>query len=372
MNKIELRKGLYALYIDDIQITPYEWDGLYVNEKKNMVILITNNKVAVYDICDKKIIFEMSEVDQVQVHDNERIMVGKGYKDALYSIDGDVLLDFFEGFIFPMNNYYVLKSKEKYGIALLDGTVVVPIKYDDIAEEKSHIIVTLNNKKGVYNLKGELVLNTEYDRIGVFDNYIITVPDEGNVCRRQIYTLDGKKLICDRDDVFSISDDYAGILVETQSRGDGYSLYSFDGQIILKCYDYIEIGDNSSDGAIIARKNGEYGLFDLIGNELLPCEYKNIVFGGMNHYEAGIVSFWNSIGQRGVYSLKERRIVVPIKKYTSIESYKNGICELISEDNEHGYYITEADKFIATEDINITKTGKYEFLVNGEWKMLEI
>jgi len=368
MSMIELKTSKKALFIDGEQITEYEWEEFFVNEKQNKVILRTNQKVAVYDLNTNEIVFNMVDLDQVQVHDNERIMVGKGTKDAMYSIEGNVLIDFFEGCIFWMEHYYILKVKEKYGIASKDGTVKTDIIFDDIAFENSHIIVTLDKKKGVYNLNCEKVLNIEYDQIGVFDKYIITVPDQYDTCRRQIYTIDGKKLILDCDNVFCISDNYAGILVEIMSNRR-YSLYSFDGAPILEGYSNIEFGDEIADKSIIAAKFGKVGLFDLDGKELLPCEYKRMLHGAGSSYEANLVTIIDDKDRRAIYSTKEKKFVLPFGKYKSIKSYKKGICDLVSEDNVHRYYLTKADIFIKADDVNITKTGRYEFKINDRWEM---
>lgn len=371
MSVIEFKTSKKALFIDREQITQHEWDDYFVNEKQNKVILRTNHKFAVYDLNTKEIVFNMSGLDQVQVHDSERIMVGKGNKDALYSIDGTVLINFFDGCIFWEDNFYVLKMNEKYGIASNDGKTKIDIIFDDIACESSHIIVTLNKKKGLYNLKCEKVLDAEYDQIGIFDKYIITVPDKDDICRRQIYTIDGKKLIVDCDNVFCISDNYVGILVEITSNRR-YSLYSFDGTPILEGYSHMEFGDEIADRAIIAAKNGKAGVFDLDGSEILPCKYKRISYGAGSSYEAQLVTVIENHDKRAIYSTKERKFVLPFGKYKSIKSYKKGICDLVLENNVHGYYITKADRFIEAEDVNITKSGRYEFKINDKWEMFEM
>jgi len=314
----------------------------------------------------------MCGLDSVQVHDNERILVVKGEQAALFSIDGRTLIDFYNGWIYELDEFYVLKSKEKYGIASKDGKTKTDIIYDDISYEKTNIIVTLNKKKGVYNLNCEAVLSVEFDKIGIYDKYIVTVPNIKNINRRQVYTLDGKKIIFDSDELFWVSSNYAGILIETKAKKDAYFLYSFNGSPILEGYNHMEFGDELADGSIIASKDGKAGLFDLDGKELLPCKYKCIRYGAGSSYEAKLVTVRDDNNRQAIYSTKEKNFVLPFGHYSCIESYKKGICELISKDKVHGYYLTKVKKFIAANDINITKSGRYELSINGEWEMLEI
>lgn len=372
MNNIEFKSTKKALYIDGKQITKFEWDQCFINEKQNKAILTTNHKFAVYDLEIKDVIFNMLDLDQVQIHDNERIMVGKGNKDAIYSITGDKLIDFLEASIYLAGDFYLLKQGDKFGIASLNGEKITPIIYDNIVKEKSFIIVTLGKKEGIFDLDCNMILNAEFDKIGVFDKYIITVPDKKDICRRQLYTIDGLKLILDIDNVFNIADNYAGIMIETTNKRHSYSLYSFDGIPILEEYSYLDPGDEIADRAIIASKEGKMGLFDLEGKEILPCEYKDIRFGAGSSYEANLVTVKDDNDRRAIYSTKEGRFILPFGKYNCIASYKKGVCELVSEEKEHMYYLTNANKFIKADEMNITKSGKYEFRINDKWEMFEI
>lgn len=328
MSNIEFKSTKKALYIDGEQITKFEWDDCFINEKQNKAILTTNHKFAVYDLKTKDIVFNMLDLDQVQIHDNERIMVGKGNKDAIYSIEGDKLIDFIEASIFFVDDFYLLKQGDKFGIASLDGEKITPIIYDNIVKEKSFIIVTLGQKEGLFDLNCNAVLNAEFDKIGVFVKYLITVPDKKDIHRRQIYTIDGLKLILDIDNVFNIADNYAGILVETTNKRHSYSLYSYAGIPILEECSYIELGDEMADRAIIASKEGKMGLFDLSGKEMLPCEYKDIRFGAGSSYEANLVTVKDDNDRRAIYSTKEGRFILPFGKYNCIASYKAGVCGL--------------------------------------------
>lgn len=372
MSNIEFKTSKKALFIDGKQITPYEWDEIYVNDNKGKIILASKHNVKVYDIQTKEVVFEKEFVDAIRIHDKERIIVCKENKEAMYSIDGEILIDFFPGIIFGMVDFYRLQVGSKYGIATLDGRNITPVIYNNVTKEGSHIVVELETKKGLFNFNCEMLLEPEYDNIGVFDNYIITVPDKNDICRRQIYTLDGKKLILDCNNVFCISADYPGILVETKDNNTCYSLYSFDGTPILESYSNMEFGDEIADGVIIAAKYGRVGLFDLDGSEILPCKYQRILYGAGSSYESQIVTVIEDNERRAIYSTKERKFVVPFGKYKSIKSYKKGICDLVLENNVHGYYITKADRFIEADDVNITNSGRYEFKINDKWEMLEI
>lgn len=121
---------------------------------------------------------------------------------------------------------------------------------------------------------------------------------------------------------------------------------------------------------IRVKKDGKFGVVDFEGKEILPIEFEQIQLGeGIPNSPHDYILVKKN-NKYGIYS-NDGRLQVPVE-YEYFKHYKQDNSCLVYNEGVSGYYIIPKKKFVAADDINITKTGIYEFLVGGEWKVLDI
>lgn len=364
-----------ALFLNGKRITEYIYNAFYETEEE--VILYNERQLAIYSKETGKKLYEyertvFKSTIWCEVYKN-CIKIDNGDKYFLVKSDGsiisDKLFDYCRNIRYKGGELIEVTIDGKKGMYDFDAKEVIPVIYDSLSinsKDVGYICVKNNNKKGLYDLKGKVIIDTIYDEIYVYDNCISAYNYDQN--SQHVYSKMGKHLVeVDNKDAYA-KYNKLGILIDDH-KNSIVSLYSNDGKLILKDYEKIIVGDSPNYEVIIAKKNGMYGLFDYSGNELLPCIYSKISMGGTLKSLIGVVFLHTHVGRYSLYSLKEKEIILPFDNYSEVISYKDKICEIVTEDGRHGFYFCEYEKFIMADEMNITKTGKFEFLIDGEWIM---
>lgn len=186
--------------------------------------------------------------------------------------------------------YQVINQDETVGV--LDGKEGKLIIHGDI----SYAVAYLNNDEpyiatkeddGVklYSSSGEVMLEGTFDQIA-------TILSSGNNClvrkgeKYAFMTLDGTAVtdfIYDRYGRFSDNSYYSYVnneeleIVECLpvKEGDVWKILDYEGKEFLN----LEFGDCPmilGDQIVGCNTDGEYGIWDLQGNEIVPCQYDNI------------------------------------------------------------------------------------------------
>ncbi|MCC8113850.1 MAG: WG repeat-containing protein [Bacteroidales bacterium] len=229
---------------------------------------------------------------------------------SVYALDGKCVIPASEGFTtirYDYGNYLFevrLRSNDKYYGGLYDANgnvAVAPVKYESISME---------NKDGnvYYSVKthdGERSLLDENFNpiISVPDKYLIYLYDDNLGRYYTIYDM-------------TLDDHREGLMDET-------------GEIIIHPgkYDYITRDANFFNAYYrVAKKPGgdwAYGICDLMGNEVLPCEYQYI-----------------SNGDDGVIQVEKDRqkytVTTDLSRPTKLDIvYKNGYYYALGSDGKH-------------------------------------
>lgn len=332
-----------ALFVNNERITDYIFDDIWENDTE--IILYSDSIVNIYDKMTGEKIFE-------------RVL-----KDG-------------EFFRFIMDFFYIEKN-DKVWLYTTRGKKFSKRSFDDISIQENYeslklIIVHRGNKQGVYSFAGDKLVACEYDGIKLRKNAIEAHYMEGNHIIVHLYSLKGLLIfpaILHEDQWLSTP---AGIIKKNPKGKKG--LYSIDGKVILsEIYDEIEVSDMydfHKRECIVVKKDDKYGVVNFFGKEILPIEFDDArICDGIPHSERDFILVKKD-NKYGIFS-SDGRLQVPIE-YDYFKSYfKDRTCNAC-KDGTWGFYIIPKKQFVIADDINITKTDKYEIFVNGKWQMIKL
>lgn len=178
--------------------------------------------------------------------------IGKSYEGVINE-KGEVILPMEYEFIYIKHpyDYAIVKQNGKCGIITLDKKIILPLEFDHIeqfsCEMEEVFECTQNNKIGLYDIRaGKFIVPPELD--GTEESFII----EGNPdYEYHIFTKNGLKA-----------------LVKIQS-----GILTFLTDYI---YEYIDHTGMYEDRVRVSQ-NGLWGMTDIDGNLMIPCEYDHIL-----------------------------------------------------------------------------------------------
>lgn len=237
---------------------------------------------------------------------NKRLLI----KDSLFGVadvDGTVLVDPIYQEIEDKNQYFLLHSGKLVGVANPDGKLVVPVEYE-LIRRYSDFYVAVNNKvQSLYNTEGKLLYSGKFENVRyLLDDYfsielkkraLLINARANDVCDSNASmhgVLDGQNIVLRRDslmglfsleyyrEILPISYRAIGMLTNSallrvQQKGN-QGLYDRAGNEVIPI-EYEMILPPEQWGAVKVRKSGFWGLMDTLGNELLPCEFINLAVG---------------------------------------------------------------------------------------------
>lgn len=185
-----------------------------------------------------------------------------------------------------------------YGLKDSDGNILVKPSYDYISSfAGDYAEVTLDDKAGLINREGKLVLPAEFDSVEL--NYEGPARADGTI---GVYDADGYFAIV-QDKLFGFADSNGNVTAKPKYSQDFFTangasatytdmenklhILAADGTdtVLEDKYDKISALEYCS-GLLYVTKNddGDYGLIDWHGNELLPCDYYGITASGDGNY----------------------------------------------------------------------------------------
>lgn len=178
-----------------------------------------------------------------------------------YKHVNEIFLDSGEKKIFDDNGLAIVEKNDKYGVINEKGEEVIPVEYDMVSDffDNGLVAVEKDNKEGALNIRGEIVLPFDYDRI----TGVIHEQRYSNSRQWEIQNL-GSNLI----------------VVENGNVG----LFDENGREIIPCM-YTSFGKVDKDGYFVAYKeeNGKSPvLLNLSGEVIIPEQYESIGESGEN------------------------------------------------------------------------------------------
>lgn len=201
------------------------------------------------------------------------------------------------------------------------------IKIYHLGSNTSYYTVYFNNKYGVIDNKGKTIIEPTYDEM-------IAIPNSS------------KPVFISTYDVNDVDGTYKTKVINEKSEE------------ILKGYNKVEAIDNFDskqniwyeENVLRVLKDGKYGLINLNGDILLPCEYTEIVSlkGVKNNF---LVKKDNKVGL-----VNEKGQFIISKEYSNILTMKEGYKDeyiIVNTENKYGVISTSGKIIIETKYENI-------------------
>ena len=216
---------------------------------KNGELIIKNEK-GEYILADKKFDWQedFSAEGRSKVYYKEKIgfVNKKSQLIAESLIIGSEIYDLiipkdFEWGYYCSEKVFIGLRNDKWGVFDYDGLVIIPAEYDSVVLENGVYIVHKNNKTGVLSETGDTIIRIEYDSITFKDG---------------VY-------LAQRDNKIGIISETGDIIIDVE----------FDTIRKISSVD-------AQEKFYVCTKHSGNGLYNSVGKELLPTEYKHIQFIG--------------------------------------------------------------------------------------------
>lgn len=279
---IVILKGKYGV-IDDNDSTVIPCDFISMDD--------------IYITASKKLFIVRNATNKYGVMSAEKIIIEPMY-DTISNVDGDYLL---------------LKKNNKFGIADMQGNLIIPAEQDLIKQ------VSTNSREAVW----KLISATETKIIKS-----LTIHDE---------TESGSSYV-------SSGEGFASVITDKE--------YDYDKELAALKAKYTVFCLSYDRNLCYCMKDGKTGFANIAKNKRVPPIYDQV--------QAGYVSFNENlliVKLRGMYGLTDEdgKVLVPVKyKYISVSPHKTGVFNIESFDGQYGFYFPNTGKFIAPKYTKVT------------------
>ncbi|MBR2744309.1 MAG: WG repeat-containing protein [Clostridia bacterium] len=330
-------------------------DGMrygYINKDRKMILKCEYNDL--YRITDKHdddIYIIAFKDGKAGVYMNNKVLINHEYENITYNSENDL---------------FVVKKSSKYGVAKFDGTIIVPIEYDNVFFAGSYINAQKDEEFDIYDNSGKKEEksdyinkqkpNDKYEILSTADNKYKIVNIANNNIIEDDYTyiqyISEKYFIAKKDKLFGVIDDSGNVVID----------YKYTAIQPLPNYNIVELIDSQNnisianmDASVIVEK-GKYNL-DLNKDYLKVYNDSTAVYIDSNGkiVEAKTIFKNNELfaffenGKWG-FKNKDGEIVV------------NAEYDYVTEFNEYGYAGIKSGDLWGSIDIsgNVIKKPEYE------------
>ena len=172
----------------------------------------------------------------------------------------------------PAQHCVIVRKKEKYGFVTRDGGLVSDCIYDRVKDFSEGRAAVYDQERfcGYIDEDGKEVINLGFipkdfnKSVGPFTGEIALIEKEG---LSGAINLQGQVLVPYE---FYSMERQADFLIAKKEFDEGYGLYDLKGNVVLPCeYSYLRIKDDYC----FAGKDDKVGLYDLGGKLIAPIEY---------------------------------------------------------------------------------------------------
>jgi hypothetical protein len=264
--------------------------------------------------------------------------------------------------------YITVTRNRKSGVADIKGNIIIPTIFDSciIYNNCNLILASLGDKYGLFDTQGGSIASFEYDSIKIYQDYSIIIVRKDNLYGA--INMQGKEIIPREFEELKI--EIGGSCWTQKNYLTGKygvfdhkydsSAYEEGSKVIPYIFDTCKIYD-----AVIAKKNGKYGMFGFNGRIIADCIYKDLTlcFNGTARFSddknIGIISVHDKELFRTSFKYIFIQAFANNNRYIAVNSnYKGGlldargneVTEFIYDDLEHiSHGITKVSKKIETE-----------------------
>ena len=329
----EIEYNYFLLYLNEkygvidtsgnIVIQP-EYDNLIIPNPKEDVFICSN------DGDSKNKVLDQNGKELYTIYDNVEAISINGVTTTI-PYEKDIL------------KYRV---NDQYGLINIEGIRITKAIYEEIdglKYEEGNLIVKQNGKYGVIDLNGKKKLNISYDGIEAdkyydenlgYENtgYIVSYTTEEGY-RYGYISSSGKKILeIEYNDLKRVTNiDEKDNIYLIVSKDGQYGFFKNDKQIIDYKYQGIEY--NALNNLLIINKANKYGIYTLEGNEVIPIEYKTLLFNGIYVYakNGSDIKYFTNKGEEVTNGFTSLKPVDDGKYYISMDNY--GLHGIVDSDN---------------------------------------
>ncbi len=249
-------------------------EGLYYKEGE--LLVCQDGKYGVINIKGNKLIdieYDKITVDGYYTSENKYTYAGyiisnttdEGYRYGYINYDGKLLLDPEYNQLSRVNgikdddNVYILCAKNgQFGIMKNDEELI-PNEYQSIEYDQSNNLFTLERSKqyGIANLEGDIIVPTEFSQIDITGIYLYAYNSQGVT----VYNTEGTQVNIDSDiAILNTSNEKYRIRIDNR-EGTKYGVIDKNGeQVIEEKYNYIEY--LFDDYFIVSNEESKLGVID--------------------------------------------------------------------------------------------------------------
>lgn len=199
---------------------------------------------------------------------------------SYFNISGEIIFQNFDHITYSEDGKYINVTKnKKSGVADEKGNIIIPTIFDYcfIFEICNLIEAKLGGKYGLFNTKGDSVTSFEYDDMTIYQEYSIIIVKKGELYGA--LNIQGTEIIpCEFEELkIRIG---GPICVQENDCSGKYGVFDheFDSGPFEEGRKIIPYIFNSHKiyYAVIAKKNGKYGMYEFNGRKIVDCIYKEL------------------------------------------------------------------------------------------------
>ena len=291
------------------QVIPCIYDRAFISGEHDSFILKKDGKCGVVN--NKGLIIVPFKWDNIAYFSQGLAAVQMGGKCGYININGDVVIpiEYDETRNFIEAGFASVKKEGKWGIIDMKNNVIVPFEYDaaltssneeecDNVPSKQFFLVSRDSVWSIIDVNGNSVcsIEGEYRSAWLYCNTIIQLTDNDGMCR--FYRLDIGDFISGYYEGNSRLGKYNGTFYiracteQYDEYEEGFVSYDYlidiDENIIIESDEYNVTETPRLNSGLIRVSQGDlYGVIDINGNLILPCEYTRI---DMDYYGKSIIA----------------------------------------------------------------------------------
>ncbi len=332
-----------------------------------------NNKVGLIDKNYKQTV--LLEFDMIYTFYNHKAVAKKNSKFGLIDTKGNTLIPFIYDNLVYLGDLCVATKNKKQGLISLKNEILLDFKYDKIQRlGKTHLKLISKDKVGLASLDGKLILMPVLDDITEFGN-----TNFFKIKRKNKYYLAKKS----NGHIISFGYKHLWYL-----KGENLSKYSNDGKLwglldenakelspamYSQIDSFYHVG-NTDLYISQVKKDGKYGLIGVNGQKIAKAIYDNI----QNIYFHNFGYFF--ILRKGKKAILINEKGKKGKKFSNFEKLKDFNTRLalmaIKTNGKYKVFDTNANQVLKREfedfKNNYTKNKKALIKENGTWKLIDI
>ena len=175
-----------------------------------------------------------NEIERISKEDDKNIylIASENGKFGLYKNKKSIIPNDYQSMSYDDNNVIILQKNKKYGVASLEGKIIIPVEKESIESKGIYLYAKSANDNKVYDNQGNVV-DINYNRV-VYktenDDYKISTILNNNIMYYGIIDKDGNKLV--DENYRYIEYLYGNYFVATDDNGN-LGVINSNGKVIL-------------------------------------------------------------------------------------------------------------------------------------------